>query len=173
MKTYVPIADMKYYIGIDPGLKGGISILDQNRNIVMKCVMPIIGKASKDIDKIKLIETLRLFEGRDAFCILEKQHPRKLNGPKQAFKLGYGFACLEMLLAVFKIPYEIIAPNKWQKSILKGLNTDDTKLASILYCQRKYPNEDWRATERCTTNHDGLTDATCMAEYGLNKQIGK
>ena len=50
------------------------------------------------------------------------------------------------------------------KDMFKGMNTKDKK-ASIKWCQRRYPKEEFRASERCTKLHDGLTDATCLAIY--------
>lgn len=167
MDTYIPIADKKYYIGIDNGIQGAIVVIDQDQNIIEKHIMPVVGKTRKEYDIFKIVEILRHFVGREVLAILEKAQPHFRDGSKQSFKTGFGYAVMQTTLITLRIPFEIVGPKIWQKEVFKGLDTKDTKVASILYCQRKYPKEDWRATERCTKMHDGLTDGTCMALYGL------
>ena len=50
------------------------------------------------------------------------------------------------------------------KEIFKGMDYKDKK-ASVMFCKRKWPKEDWRATDRCKLSHTGLTDAACLALY--------
>ena len=59
---------------------------------------------------------------------------------------------------------------RWMKEL--GINSKDEK-GSIKYCQRKYPNESFKATERCSKAHDGLTDALGLAIYGHRINGGK
>ncbi len=155
----------KYYIGFDPGINGGIVVLDRYQNIVKKLVMPVFGGTKKEYD----IQTIHTFleQYTNAFAILEKSQPQFRDGRKQAFKTGYGYGVLQGLLTALKIPFQIIAPKTWQKKVFEGLEADDTKSASILFCKRKWPKEDWTPTFRSYKAHDGLTDAACMGFYGV------
>jgi hypothetical protein len=45
----------------------------------------------------------------------------------------------------------------------------DTKAMSELACKRLFPDVKFTATDRCTKTHDGMTDATLIAEYGRRK----
>jgi len=88
-----------------------------------------------------------------------------VSGKRACFMTGFGYGIIQGLLGALKLSYEIVSPNDWQKEILKGLNTGDTKKDSIMFCKRKWPNEDWTPTERSTKDHDGLCDAACMSVY--------
>jgi hypothetical protein len=156
---------IKYYIGIDPGLNGGIVILDGNHNIIEKSIMLVLGKTKKEYDISGLYDLLYKYKN-NSYVILEKQQPQFRDGKKQAFKTGFGYGILQTLLVSLKIPHQIIAAKTWQKKIFEGLDTTDTKLASIMFCKRKWPNEDWAPTLRAVKCHDGLTDAACIALYG-------
>ena len=157
---------MMYTIGIDPGKKGGIIILDNKQYIISKHVMPVIGNTKKEYDVKMLYDILGQYEGI-ATCYLERAQPQGNNGPKQAFMTGYGYGILQGILTALQIPFQIVAPRTWQKKIFEGLNSDDTKLASALFCKRRWPKENWVATERSVKIHDGLTDAACIAYYGV------
>lgn len=161
----------KCIIGVDNGMKGGIVFLDSKANIVFKIPMPVIGTKKKEYNVTHINALLEQKNKEyDCICFLEKAQPQYRDGSKQAFKTGFGYGVLQGLLISLKIPFQIIAPKVWQKKVFAGLNTDDTKLASALFCQRKWPEEDWKATPRCTTIHDGMTDAACLAYYGVRNQ---
>ena len=155
----------KYFIGLDPGINGGITILDNKQNIIDKIVMPILGGTKKEYDIQQIYNFLEKYSS--GFAVLEKQQPQFRDGRKQAFKTGYGYGVLQGLLTALKIPFQIEAPKTWQKKVFAGLEADDTKSASILFCKRKWPEEDWTATERSKKAHDGMTDAACMAYFGV------
>ena len=153
------------YIGIDNGLKGGIIVLDEKQKVIASHVMPVIGTTKKEYD-IQAITKILLSHNTDVICMLEKAQPQFRDGGKQAFKTGYGYGVMQGLLTALNIPFQIIPPKKWQKIVFDGLNQTDTKLASALFCKRKWPLVGWKATQRCTTDHDGLTDAACIAYFG-------
>lgn len=155
----------RYFIGIDNGIQGGLAVLDSQQNIVEKIVMPVLGGTKKEYD-IQIIYQF-LLKYQNAFAILEKSQPQFRDGKKQAFKTGYGYGVMQGLLTALKIPFQIVAPKTWQKKVFEGLESDDTKSASILFCKRKWPEEDWTKSERSTKAHDGMTDAACMAFYGV------
>jgi hypothetical protein len=155
-----------YYIGIDNGINGGIIVLDSKQNIISKHIMPVLGKTKKEYD-INVIKYLLDRYNDNSLIILEKAQPQFRDGRKQAFKTGYGYGVLQGVLTALNISFQIVSPKIWQKKIFEGLQSDDTKTASIMFCKRKWPKEDWTATERSTKYHDGLTDAACMAYYGV------
>jgi len=154
-----------YYIGIDNGVNGGIVILDKNQKIISKHTMPVLGKTKKEYDINSIRYILERYNA-NSFAILEKAQPQFRDGKKQAFKTGFGYGVMQSLLIALGIPHQIIAPKTWQKFVFEGLASDDTKTASIMFCKRKWPTEDWTPTERSQKCHDGMTDAGCMAYYG-------
>jgi Holliday junction resolvasome RuvABC endonuclease subunit len=160
-------------IGIDNGLKGGIVVIDNNQKIIKKYIMPIIqGERNVyDISEIvKIFNEIKYlceFKKVNCIAILEKAHARFVSGKAQCFSTGYCYGVIQGILSSFNIPYKIVSPQQWQKYILKDTN-GDTKQQSILYVTKLYPNENWKESDRCKKYHDGLTDACCLALYGLH-----
>ena len=163
---------MKWFIGIDNGLNGGIVILDENQQIINKFIIPTIKSDNKthyDINKIVKI-FFDLPDRSSLNAILEKAHVRPISGKRASFMSGFGYGLMQGILESLSISYEIVKPQTWMKE-LEITSTDEK--GSILFCQRKWPNEKWIATERCTKAHDGLTDAACLALFGLKKNMVK
>jgi len=156
----------KYYIGIDNGLQGGIAVIDEKHEIIETLPMPTISYTKKEYDVKKIYDVLYRYRCENAFLILEKAQPQFRDGKKQAFKTGYGYGIMQGLITALSISFQIVSPKMWQKKVFEGLNQDNTKMASIMFCQRKWPKHNWKASERCKKMHDGMTDACCMAYYG-------
>lgn len=151
-------------IGIDGGLNGGITVIDKDKNIIFKTVMPVIGTTQKEYDMISIYNILNQY--KDYMVVLEKSQPHFRDGKKQAFKTGYGYGMLQGIITALEMSYVIVSPKEWQTVIFKGLKTKDTKTASVMYCKRRWPKEDWTATVRSVKEHDGMTDSACIAVYG-------
>ena len=100
-------------------------------------------------------------------------------GTVQAFGTGAGFGLMRGILAglgyaeqrhVFRV-----RPQRWQAEMFKSKNLRrasdgkrDTKLASAQVAAELFPGVEWLASVRCHKVHSGLTDAACIAAYGLN-----
>lgn len=160
------------YVGIDNGLNGGIVVVNDKEEIVFKLIMPIIKGERKTYDLKELGELLESYTphnlNEECLFIVEKAHARFVSGAAQSFSTGYCYGIIQGMLSVLGLSYVIVDPKIWQKDIL-GPVSDDTKQASILYVTKKYPNENFKASERCSKYHDGLTDACCLALYGCRK----
>ena len=156
------------YIGIDVGVGGAIVILNKKLEIIEKHIMPVIGTTRKEYD---LVRIAKLLNRKDVKVFLEKAQPRYRDGSKQAFKTGYGYGALQGILTAYQIPHILISPKQWQKKVFEGLASDDTKQASLLFCSRTWPKEDWTPTLRSQKAHDGMTDAACIAYYGVTNGL--
>ena len=159
----------QYYLGIDNGLNGAIVVLDDQCNIKEKTIMPIIkidGKSNYDINSIIQWFQSRFIEPEKVFVTLEKSHVRPISGSRASFMTGYGYGLMQAILECMGFSYEIVSPQAWMKEL--SINSKDTK-GSILFAQRRWPNENWKMTDRCKNAHDGLTDASCIALYGYRR----
>ena len=152
------------YVGIDPGLSGGIVAINDKQEIIYKNIMPVIKGKKTEYNIQKLIEILNYSEPSNVCIALEKQHVRPVSGKRACFMTGFGFGMLQAIIEVRGFSYEIVNPIVWMKDIFKGNDYKDKK-ASVQFCQRKWPKEDWKATEKCRVIHKGLTDAACLALY--------
>jgi hypothetical protein len=164
---------MAVYLGIDNGLNGGLVVLDDNQNVIRKYVMPIIKGDKTEFDIValnKILDEIQLLD-ENIYVGLEKAHVRPVQGIRAAFTTGFCLGMFQALLTSKGIGYEVINPSVWMKKVFEGINSDDKKV-SVMYCQRKWPQVDWRATERSSKAQDGMTDAACIALYVYSKQRG-
>jgi hypothetical protein len=163
------------HIGIDPGIKGFICILSENADIIKFYKTPIIGNKKKeyDIQGIANIfnDILDNHKDEKINVVLEKPTIIPISGSKSISSTFFCSGVFQGVLASLKIPYQIISAREWQKLVFKSMNYRDTKQASILFCVRKYPNIDFRATDRSKNRSDDKTDSCCMAYYSY--LIGK
>ena len=157
---------MRYSIGIDNGLNGGIVVLDDRSRVVDKTPMPVIGTKQKDYDKNTIIQFLYYYKNSDVY--LEKAQPYHRDGKKQSFKTGFGYGVIQGILTAMGLPFEVVGAKQWQRFVFNGVKKDDTKTASIMFCKNKWPEVDWTPTERSAKPHDGMTDAACIAYYGCH-----
>jgi crossover junction endodeoxyribonuclease RuvC len=157
---------MRRILGIDPGLDGGLVMLDDNGEILSQNIMPTIKLKKKRM--VDLRGVIDLFNKLDPHvCYLERVSARPGNGNVSMFNFGYGFGALEMGLAALDIPYVLVPPQTWCKVMHQGLAKDiEAKTRSLIVFKRSYPKIDLRASERCTIVHSGMLDALLIAEYG-------
>jgi len=158
----------KVYIGTDNGLSGGIVAI-KNGKIILKIIMPVIN-STKTRREYNLPEIAAVFrklknDNEDIIVALEKSLIVPMSGRLSIVSTSFCFGMMRGMLTALKIPYVIVSARVWQKAIFVGMDRKDTKLASITYCTRLYPEEDFKATERCKKLHDGITDALCLAKY--------
>lgn len=158
----------KYYIGIDPGVAGGLVCMDTLGNIRKKCVMPIVKIGTKNkVDPHALTQWLRscYTEEEVRMVAIEEQRPMHKIGEVATFGMGRGYGLIEGVVAAVELPYELIRPVDWQREMFKGLPKGKTKELSKQVAKQLYPKEDFRRTEKCKNVHDGLTDAVLITEY--------
>ena len=137
---------MKLYIGIDPGLSGGIAFIPATGN-------PWAHKMPEtDRDLIDLIgDSINMSEPR---AVLELVHSSPQMGVKSAFTFGEGYGRLQAVLTALRVPYERVRPQKWQQAM--GCLTKGDKNVSKRRAQELFP------TLKVT---HATADALLIAEY--------
>lgn len=152
---------MNKFIGIDPGLSGGIAILEENKLLLFP--MPLIGDKDYDVQAIKNI--FRKHSDTTLVCV-ERQQSMPGQGLSSTFKTGQGFGILIGVLSALELRYEITTAVRWQRRLFTGLkHGQDTKVSSEIVAKRLFPASDFRKSERSRVASDGLTDAACIAEF--------
>ena len=145
------------YVGLDPGVNGGIAALDREGHIVMVTKIP-----GTDLEIFQCVNDLSTHGG--ARACLEKVSAYPQMGVTSAFTFGRGFGKLLMALAAAGIPYDLIRPQDWQSTM--GCRTGGDKNISKQRAQALFPNV------KCT---HAISDALLIAEFcrrfhlGLNK----
>jgi len=156
---------MPYILGIDVGIQGGYALmLDQE--LLNINVLPIL---DSKINVTKLKRMLGIFqEIADTDLIVYIERPFLAQSSNDTIYINYGriLAILELL----KIEYKEVRPQQWQKALqLKKEGKGDKP--STRYVPAKYPAKNFDRSEWFKTNkpktHDGVTDAVCIAEFGV------
>lgn len=153
-----------FFAGIDPGLRGAISVIDRMGQIIQKHIMPV--KESKyDIPKL-----IKIFKGlpKNTYIVIEEAYVRPISGKRACFMNGFGYGILQGTLQALDLEYTIVRPQDWMKVILGDYRGTSDK-PSILWCQHRYPEEDLRGTPRSKIPHDGVCDSICISWLSLRK----
>ena len=180
-------------IGVDPGLKGGIAILEGNKTApLLLTAMPLIKPAVKSGKKkgrdqydVEGIVTILRRARATGLCtgVVEQLGPLPImiakkkgaKGPPPLvaaggtianYNRGGSFWAFVFLFAALGVPLEPVLPRVWQKEMLKGTPAGDTKQKSIIAAQRLFPGVSLLPTVKSLKKSDGLSDALLLAAYG-------
>jgi len=179
---------MKYDLifGCDPGLSGGVSLLNEKGELQLVEPMPVIvtegkGKTKKgnkkketklDIERLK--EMFNQNRALRVLVVLEKQQAMKKGGQTQGvsstFKTGMNYGILIGLLEGLNVEYVIIPSVTWKNAVIgknreKG-STEANKRASLKKAQELFPREDFLATSRSYVPHDGMYESALIGYHG-------
>lgn len=154
-------------IGIDPGLSGAIAAIKVGGGVevVETTVMPLV---SGEID-IRAVTRLVSTGLLSRLVVIESVHSMPKQGVSSTFKFGKAFGILLGVCGALRIPYILITPQQWKKTVLYGLDWKQNKGASVTFVQRRFPDLSLLATPRCKKPHDGIADAVCLAMFGVNQ----
>lgn len=151
------------FLGFDPGLSGGVASIDDEGRIEAH-VMPVAGG---ELDPRALgawVWGAVLRHDCQAVACVEKVGAMPKQGLSSTFKFGKGYGTVLGVLGALGIRTELVTPQAWKRVVLAG--TDHGKDAAVAWCARAYPGVNLMRTPRCTSPHDGIADAVCIAEYG-------
>jgi hypothetical protein len=94
------------YIGIDPGINGGVCIIDNYYS--MECF-----KCPRT--PIEMAEELKKHIDDDAVALIEKVHSFPGQGVVSTFTFGTNYGQWQGILSALEVKYEFITPKEWQK----------------------------------------------------------
>lgn len=152
------------FIGIDPGKSGGIAVI--NDDVVLAFVMP---KTVLELwDTINCVPTLNMGI-KPMFALIEDVHSMPKQGVKSMFTFGMNVGQLHMALTAAAIPYDIVSPQRW----IKSLNIPTTKKKAegqwkkvlLAKAQRLFPNlPNWKEP-KSQGRQESVADALLIAYY--------
>ena len=133
-------------IGIDPGMKGGIAILNTESNQMKAVPVPLVGK---EIDYRRVHEALTFYE--PSIIVIEKVHAMPGQGVTSMFNFGLGYGALVALATISTARVVLVTPQMWKKHVLAGTSKD--KDAAIQFCNHTYSNVNL-ILPRCRNAHN-------------------
>lgn len=141
---------MKCWLGVDPGKHGAIACITAAGDLR---VLKHLGEYG---DEILIGWLLQLLQDGLAptRTVIEKVHATPQMGVCSAFTFGKEFGRVCFLVAAAGIAYELVTPQKWQKTL--GCMTGGDKNLTKQFALSLFPNHK-------ATHAD--SDAICIAEY--------
>ena len=99
------------FVGIDPGASGAIAWIPPAGEPNAE---PIASMTDRDV-----LDALRWVRGMwsDARAVLEEVHAMPRQGVSSTFKFGVSFGALRMALVAAALPFDLVAPLKWQTTM--------------------------------------------------------
>ena len=155
---------MKYIVGIDPGLSGGLTFIREDGQVTVfdmpTTMKKVNGKNKRQIDR----ERLRAhFDRTDiVHVIMELQGTRPGQSGAAVMVTGRNFGLLEGIILANYHPYTIVAPQTWKKA----MQVPKDKKEAIARASELMP----RCAHRwCNAGHDGRAESALLALYGLRE----
>ena len=106
-------------IGIDPGLSGGIAILD-NKKVVSIFDMPVMAEGKKNKRQLNSAQLVVLIKenirsDEEVAVIVEQVNAMPGQGVTSMFNFGQTFGAIKGVCAALELPIFFVRPSKWKK----------------------------------------------------------
>lgn len=152
-------------IGIDPGKGGALALVKAAQVLHVEDTPLIKGtKGKAQYDERGMWSTLKALTERHQVdrIVLEKVSAMPGQGVTSMFTFGQGFGLWLGMLAALPVPYELVTPRRWKKTMLADIPGTDQKARSILAAKRLFPG-----LELPRKKDHGKAEAVLLAAYGL------
>ena len=106
-------------IGIDPGLSGGIAVLENNQ-VLSIFDMPVMSEGKKNKRQLNSAQLVTLIKeniksSEDVAVIVEQVNAMPGQGVTSMFNFGQTFGAIKGVCAALRLPIFFVRPSKWKK----------------------------------------------------------
>ena len=156
-------------IGVDPGLKGGVAIIDDNLGLLNAFPIPTIsetkrvGKKDRTFNRVDNNKLFSLIQdeisthyGKKIIGIIEDVTGRSRDSASNSFRFGESFGCLLCVLDLLCHEIRRIHPATWKNSY--GLFKSGKKGSFDMATKMAGHNKFWPLKK-----HDGVAEAFLIA----------
>jgi crossover junction endodeoxyribonuclease RuvC len=164
-----------FTVGIDPGLHGAVVALGSD-GIIEWFDTPVLktGKGDRhDFVPTEMATRLRTLTGNVPYgalrIVLEQAQAMPKQGVTSMFSMGKGYGIWLGILAALQLPYELVRPAEWTRSMLHGA-TGEGKGRSLAVASRLFPALPLMKPGGRVLSLDGRADAALMAEW-VRRQV--
>lgn len=161
----------EFFIGIDPGKKGAVGIVDNFGQPVGAMTFP---HAKDDHDLIAWPYVFEFFlkhRGK-AIVVIEDLVFMRKSSPIATAKLSMNNGILRGLLIAAQMPYSPVHPATWQSTLLKQRAGKAKERARIEF-EERWPKFAQRLRTSYDKVSDGIIDAMLIAEFGRLQYYAK
>ena len=156
-------------IGIDPGISGAISIIENKKIIdVYDTPTMIDGKKNKrQINSAQVTNIIkeRLNSGKEVVVVVEHVNAMPGQGVTSMFNFGQSFGVIKGICAALSIPIYFVRPSKWKKHFNLIKTNKDASRTKVI---QVYPEISGELSRKKDANK---ADAILIALYFNDTQL--
>ena len=158
-------------IGIDPGLSGGIAILENNK-VQRLYDMPVMSEGKKNKKQLNSAQLVKLIKDNiesqeEVSVIVEQVNAMPGQGVTSMFNFGQTFGAIKGICAALGLPIFFVRPSKWKKHFeLINSSKDASRTKAI----EMYPSlSDQLSKKKDVNKSDAILIARFYSETRLNE----
>lgn len=159
------------YIGVDGGISGGLVALSSVAGLppIKKTPMPTKAKKKgSQIDAELVWMWIEPFALQELTVLVEE--PCGAKNANAAISMADSFAVIRTILELKGIRRHFVSAKTWQKVMLPGCRSGDTKPFALSVVNRLWPDENW-VEAGCRVPNSGTVDAALIAEWARRQLI--
>ena len=150
-------------IGIDPGLSGGIAILENNK-IKEIFDMPVMSDGKKNkrqLNSALLVQLVKdnIDDIEDVVVVVEQVNAMPGQGVTSMFNFGQTFGAIKGICAALGLPVFFVRPAKWKKHFELINSAKDASRTKVI---EMYPHVSEKLSKKKDVNK---SDAILIARY--------
>ena len=150
-------------IGIDPGLSGGIAILQGNK-VLNLFDMPVMSEGKKNKRQLNSAQLANLIKNNiktneDVAVVVEQVNAMPGQGVTSMFNFGQSFGAIKGVCAALEVPIYFVRPSKWKKYFDLINSSKDSSRTKVI---EMYPSLSNQMTRKKDVNK---SDAILIARF--------
>jgi crossover junction endodeoxyribonuclease RuvC len=121
-------------LAIDPGLHGGLAVLDQDGRLLLCEDLPAVGTgASVRVDAAELGRLLRPYLADLKLAVIEQAAAMPKQGVASTFRYGRAVGAIEGALGALAVPLELVPPSRWKRDLGVSSKEESRAMAARLW----------------------------------------
>ena len=150
-------------VGIDPGLSGGIAILEDNK-VKMLFDMPVMSDGKKNKRQLNSALLAQLIKDNiknteNTAIVVEQVNAMPGQGVTSMFNFGHTFGAIKGICAALSLPIFFVRPAKWKKHFELINSSKDASRTKVI---EMYPSIAEKLSKKKDVNK---SDAILIARY--------
>ncbi len=158
-------------IGIDPGLKGAIAVLE-NKKVLDIFDMPVMAEGKKNkrqLNSAQLVKLLKnnISKNEEVLVVVEQVNAMPGQGVTSMFNFGQTFGAIKGVCAALELPIFFVRPSKWKKHFELINSSKDASRTKAIEMYPALSNE--LAKKKDVNKSDAILIARFYSEDRLNE----
>ena len=118
VKKSVAPGAAKRVLGVDPGIRGGLAVVeipDGAAPVLVECIdIPVVGTGAKERVDVAAVRNF-IDRHKPVRALIERAQAMPKQGASSGFKYGRAVGAIEAAITLCSIPVEIVEPSVWKR----------------------------------------------------------